>query len=1154
MRKSAIWVVLTLGTLIVVYAAVYRLANNGSSNLESKPDVDNKKPTMSQQMFEWRLLPWRDQNGDIPEGALTEAIQARDEYLQSGLDSSGFGEIPVSGLTWVSRGPDNVGGRTRQMIVHPTDSDILWATSAGGGVWKSFDRGDHWFPMNGNLQNYIVSSLTLDTNGQPPYQTMYAGTGELGYNGGGIFKSTNGGETWQLLPDTAPDGPCPYDPWCSVNRISIKPGDSEVLLASNNSGVWRSTDGGENWSPEPTAQGNGSRYVSFDPNDGTKAVAEVAELVGFDWVPTAKYLTPSGTWATAQRNGGNFAVPGGERIEFGFKPNESNVVYALNKGNNAASAEVSRSTNGGQTFQLMGTNVVGPTPTPYPIYANGWNATVWVSPDDARTVVVGGVHLYKSTDAGNTFIQISQGNIFLGAQPHVDHHCLVSDPQHRERVYACNDGGIYRAENIYAATHESGWENKSRTYRTSQYNAGVGQLPSGIIFGGTQDNGTTRSTTIDEVPDAISAIGGDGCFAAIDADASHCYGSLPGLQIYRGDCGLGGAYPIFRGKGAPPWGGGQGTNALLDALYGGANPVAPFIIDPNQPNRIIAGGASVWRTNNARADWTDGPEWFCIRGPAGGPCPNPDPSASPTPVPTGPPVSAIVVAQGNSNIIWVAYNNWTVFKTTNGLDQTPTWTQVNPSGNAFNAFITRILIDTNDPNIVYVAKGAVANNLIKTTNGGRTWTDITGPLPVNGGLPENIPIRGIARHPSDPDKLYAGTEIGLYSTDNGGDTWKPERAGPANVGVSEVTFMRGSTTLLAATDGRGAWTAETEPQLAPDHIPYDFDGDGRSDPSVFRPDGNNSKWHILRSQQGYTNVQFGSSSDILAAEDYDGDQKADVTVFRPSDHTWYRLNSSDSSFHAIDFGVADDIIVPADYDGDDRADEAVFRPSTGVWWINRSASDPTSVNWGVEDDFPVAADFDGDDYADVGVFRLKDGIWYLLTTGNGTESVQFGMTGDMPVAADYDADSEADVAVWRPSSGDWYFLNSTAGITSTHFGQTGDIPVPADYDGDGRSDIAVWRPSNGHWYLLQHRNGFSSFHFGTNGDIPVSSYVLNRDGERMATGSPANVPKIDTPTAEWFATGIPQERFTRTAFKPGSIPGISDPDRIRKLLGQPARK
>jgi len=1119
---------------------------------------------MGQQMFEWRMLPWRDQNGDIPEGAIPAALQARDEYLQSNIDSSGFGPIPGSGLTWVSRGPENVGGRTRQMIVHPTDSDILWAASAGGGVWKSFDRGETWTAMNGNLQNYIVSSLTLDMNpppsGPPTYKTMYAGTGEGWHNGGGIFKSVDGGETWQSLGSTVPTLPCPGDPWCSVNRISIKPGDSEVLLASNNSGVWRSSDGGDNWSPEPTAQGAGSRYVSFDPNDGTKAVAEV--MTGLNEVPTAKYLTPSGTWATAQRNDiGNFAVPDGHRIEFAYKSNESNIVYAVNRLEGGAGAEVSRSTNGGQNFTRMNTKL--PSEEENGIGISAWAAAVWASPSDPMVVVVGGMgHLFRSENGGDNFTRISDGNIFDSQQPHVDQHCLISDPQQLERVYSCNDGGVWRTENIYTASTTTGWESKTLTYRTAQYNGGVGQMPSGVVFGGTQDNGTTRSTTVDEELIAISAFGGDGCFAAIDDDASHCYGESPGLQIYRSNCGLLGAHPIFRGKGADPWGTlpQPGLNPLVDALPGGyANPVAPFIIDPNQPNRILAGGVSLWRTNNARANYADGPEWFCIRGPAGGPCPVPNPSGSPTPTPSGPPISAVAVAPGNSNIIWIAYNDRKVFKTGNGLDATPTWTQIIPSASPspapFNAYITRILIDPNDSDVVYIAKGAVANNLIKTVDGGSNWVDISGPMPEDGGLPESVPIRGIARHPMDPTKLYAGTEIGLYSTINGGAEWKPERAGPANVVVSEVTFMHGSTTLLAATYGRGIWTAETEPQLAPDYVQYDFDGDGRSDPSVYRPTGDLNGWHIRRSQDGYTRVDFGLPGDLVAAEDYDGDRKADVGVYRPTDNKWYRINSSDGSFHATDFGATGDVIVPADYDGDDKADEAVFRPAEGVWWINRSASSPISVSWGSGDDLPVAADFDGDDYADVGVFRLKEGVWYLLTTGNDLEIIQFGMAGDMPVAADYDTDGEVDVAVWRPSNGTWYFLYSTGGVKSVPFGQNNDIPVPADYDGNGRADIAVWRPSEGNWYLLQRDNGFSAFHFGAPGDVPVPSYVLNRDGERMPpTGSAPSLPQIKSPTAEWFATGIPQERFARKTFKPGSMPGISDPDRIRKQLGQPARR
>jgi hypothetical protein len=139
------------------------------------------QPTLGREIREWMLLPWRDANGSIPAGRTAEALAAREEYLNSGLDADGFGELAVSHLRWRSHGPNNIGGRTRQVIVHPTRSDILWAAAIGGGVWKSTDRGETWTATNGGLENYVVSSLALDPNSGPEYGTLYAGTGEGGH-------------------------------------------------------------------------------------------------------------------------------------------------------------------------------------------------------------------------------------------------------------------------------------------------------------------------------------------------------------------------------------------------------------------------------------------------------------------------------------------------------------------------------------------------------------------------------------------------------------------------------------------------------------------------------------------------------------------------------------------------------------------------------------------------------------------------------------------------------------------------------------------------------------------------------------------------------------------------------------------------------------
>jgi len=268
---------------------------------------------------------------------------------------------------------------------------------------------------------------------------------------------------------------------------------------------------------------------------------------------------------------------------------------------------------------------------------------------------------------------------------------------------------------------------------------------------------------------------------------------------------------------------------------------------------------------------------------------------------------------------------------------------------------------------------------------------------------------------------------------------------------------------------------------------FDFDADGKSDISLFRP--SNGTWYLNQSATGFRAVQFGSVEDKIVPADYDGDSRTDIAVFRPSNGFWYQLRSSDNTFSGVQFGQSEDIPVPNDYDGDGRADLAVFRPSNGTWYQLRSiANQFFAQQFGQSGDKPLVGDFDGDGIGDLGVFR--NGNWFLFeSTNNAFRGVSFGLPTDKTVADDYDGDGKTDIAVFRPSNGTSYQLRSgnNNAFSAIQFGVAEDIPVAADYDGDGKSDVAVFRPSNGTWYLLRSTAGFTGVQFGQNGDRPIPS-------------------------------------------------------------------
>jgi hypothetical protein len=269
----------------------------------------------------------------------------------------------------------------------------------------------------------------------------------------------------------------------------------------------------------------------------------------------------------------------------------------------------------------------------------------------------------------------------------------------------------------------------------------------------------------------------------------------------------------------------------------------------------------------------------------------------------------------------------------------------------------------------------------------------------------------------------------------------------------------------------------------------DFDGDGKTDLSVFRLSEGN--WYLNRSTAGFTALQWGSDNNRLTPGDFDGDGKTDAAVARPqsSGLVFYFLNSRDSTVSVVQWGLFDDQPAIGDYDGDGITDIAVFRHSNGFWYIRKSGGGTTAVQFGqINEDIPIANDYDGDGKTDIAIVRRDTREWFISKSTGGVEYAAFGTADDRLVPADYDGDGKTDIAVFRPANGIWYIRRSSGGFAAVQFGQASDVNVPGDYDGDGKSDVAVYR--DGAWYINRTTAGFTAAAFGTNSDLPIPKQYI----------------------------------------------------------------
>lgn len=698
--------------------------------------------------------------GYIPENWRAEALK----HIQENnlIDNS-----KVTELNWTKLGPTNMAGRVRSIVIDHTNPSVLYTGSVSGGVWKSTNEGQSWFALKDDMENLAVASLVMDPSNN---NIIYAGTGEGFFNydalrGNGIFKTTDAGQTWSQLSSTNNSN------FNYVNDLAIDKNNGRIYAATH-TGLYYSSNGGSNWSLVNGGLSGNVYCMDIEISNSNPSTI------------FASYGHFSQSKIFRSTDGGNsfsqiHTVTDQGRAEIAIAPSNPNIIYiSFHDLQTNEVTKFQKSTNGGASF--FDVSVPGPSLT-YNSYTGpqAWyDNIVAVHPQNPNVVYAGGVDLFKSTDGGQSWTQITNWYPYLTyPYVHADFHAIVFHPTDYNTIYVGTDGGIFKTSNGGLT-----WNSRNSGLATIQFYYAAQAPTQNTYYGGTQDNGTLKNTIGTNWSEVF---GGDGGATEVDFNNPNIvYIEYVNLAIFKSTNGGSSWTKIMNGI---PTGSDYYDGTTDRVLF-----IAPFKMDPNNPNILVAGTYRVFRTTNG------GNQWTAISGDLTG-----DGTGS-----SGAKISSLAIAKGNSNLIYAGCTNGRLQKTTNaGL----AWTNV--SSGLPTLRITDVEISMINEQTVFVTYAGYSsgNKVFKTTNGGSSWTNISSNLP-------NIPVYCLIQNPQNGSHLIIGTDLGIFETTNGGLSWFKTHSSLPNVAVFDLDYRSSDNGLFAATHGRGLWKSTLSTDVRNDQL------------------------------------------------------------------------------------------------------------------------------------------------------------------------------------------------------------------------------------------------------------------------------------------------------------------------------------------------
>jgi photosystem II stability/assembly factor-like uncharacterized protein len=702
-------------------------------------------------------------------------------------------EAALDRLEWRSIGPANMGGRIADVEGVPGDPNTVFVASASGGLWKTVNGGVSWKPTFERQGTLSLGDIALAPNNS---DVVWAGTGESNTRnsvsfGDGVYKSTDGGKTWQHmgLRDTE-----------RISAIVIHPQNPDIIYvgalghafgANEERGVFMTTDGGRTW----------TKTLYIDKEHG------VSDL---DIDPTNPNILYAGMWSferkawthrSGSEKGGVYkSIDGGRtwnklsnglpkllgRIGVRVAPSNTNVVYAIVE---AKEGTLYRSDDRGETFRQV-------SKEPRIVSRGFYYATVRVDPTNENRVYAVASSLFVSIDGGKTFRSIT-------GRTHIDYHALWIDPRNPKRMWQGQDGGV----GVSFDAGES-WEYVNNMPLGQFYQIHTdNRLPFYNIMGGLQDNGSWTGPSRTREPAGIMnddwrmVSFGDGFYVLNSPDDPEIYISeSQGGNILRTD------FRTREQQEVNPWGRGSGDGPALGEKFR-FNWNAPIVQSPHNGNTIYLAGNVVFKSTDFGKTWeqispdltTNDPE---KQKDAGGPIAFENSTAEYHTT-----ITAIAESPAQKGLVWVGTDDGNLQFT---RDAGKNWANVikNLPGLAANSGVSHVEPSRTNAQLVYASFDRHMLDdfrpyIFKTADSGKSWKNIT------GNLPARAYVQVVREDPKNPNLLYAGTELGLFASYTGGNDWI--RLGLKNlphVAVHDIKIHPRENDLILATHGRSLWIVD----------------------------------------------------------------------------------------------------------------------------------------------------------------------------------------------------------------------------------------------------------------------------------------------------------------------------------------------------------